>query len=244
MQTAVVTGGAQGLGAVIARALVAEGYRVVIADVNNEAASALVQELGEERCSALSLDVSSDHAVESALDTIQARWGVPYLWVNNAAIMKAQSVLDIDVETFDRVMAVNLRGTFLCSQRFARRLLAADSKGRIVNIGSLAGQNGGAATGAHYAASKGGIHTLTKVFARDLARFGITVNTIAPGPLDLPSVVATIGADKLPALLANLPTGQLGNPYTVARMVVELAREDANGLTGATIDINSGLYLR
>lgn len=244
MQTAVVTGGAQGLGAVIARALVAEGYRVVIADVNNEAASVLVQELGAERCSALSLDVSSEHAVENALDTIETQWGVPYLWVNNAAIMKAQSVLDIDVQTFDRVMAVNLRGTFLCSQRFARRLLAAKNKGRIVNIGSLAGQNGGAATGAHYAASKGGIHTLTKVFARDLARYGITVNTIAPGPLDLPSVVATIGEDKLPGLLANLPTGQLGNPNTVARMVVELAREDANGLTGATIDINSGLYLR
>lgn len=82
------------------------------------------------------------------------------------------------------------------------------------------------------------------MFARDLAPLGITVNAIAPGPLDLPSVAATIGADRLPALKAALPTGKLGRPITVARMVVEMAREDADGLTGSTIDINSGLYLR
>lgn len=200
--------------------------------------------MARKKVAVFGLDVSNENSVEQVLDQVEERFGLPWLLVNNAAVMKAQPVLEIDMPTFERIISVNLCGTFLCSQRFARRLVAAKQSGRIVNIGSLAGQNGGSATGAHYAASKGGIHTLTKVFARDLAPLGITVNAIAPGPLDLPSVAATIGVDRLPALKAALPTGKLGRPITVARMVVEMAREDADGLTGSTIDINSGLYLR
>ncbi|AOW46938.1 3-oxoacyl-ACP reductase [Acetobacter pasteurianus] len=244
MRTALVTGGAQGLGAIIVSSLVQAGYRVAIADINPDVAQHLVKEHGEEKVAVFGLDVSNENSVEQVLDQVEERFGLPWLLVNNAAVMKAQPVLEIDMPTFERIISVNLCGTFLCSQRFARRLVAAKQSGRIVNIGSLAGQNGGSATGAHYAASKGGIHTLTKVFARDLAPLGITVNAIAPGPLDLPSVAATIGADRLPALKAALPTGKLGRPITVARMVVEMAREDADGLTGSTIDINSGLYLR
>ncbi|AOW49062.1 SDR family NAD(P)-dependent oxidoreductase [Acetobacter ascendens] len=244
MRTALVTGGAQGLGAIIVSSLVQAGYRVAIADINPDVAQHLVKEHGEEKVAVFGLDVSNENSVEQVLDQVEERFGLPWLLVNNAAVMKAQPVLEIDMPTFERIISVNLCGTFLCSQRFARRLVAVKQSGRIVNIGSLAGQNGGSATGAHYAASKGGIHTLTKVFARDLAPLGITVNAIAPGPLDLPSVAATIGADRLPALKAALPTGKLGRPITVARMVVEMAREDADGLTGSTIDINSGLYLR
>lgn len=244
MRTALVTGGAQGLGAIIVSSLVQAGYRVAIADINPDVAQHLVKEHGEEKVAVFGLDVSNENSVEQVLDQVEERFGLPWLLVNNAAVMKAQPVLEIDMPTFERIISVNLCGTFLCSQRFARRLVVAKLGGRIVNIGSLAGQNGGSATGAHYAASKGGIHTLTKVFARDLAPLGITVNAIAPGPLDLPSVAATIGADRLPALKAALPTGKLGRPITVARMVVEMAREDADGLTGSTIDINSGLYLR
>lgn len=244
MRTALVTGGAQGLGAIIVSSLVQAGYRVAIADINPDVAQHLVKEHGEEKVAVFGLDVSNENSVEQVLDQVEERFGLPWLLVNNAAVMKAQPVLEIDMPTFERIISVNLCGTFLCSQRFARRLVTAKQSGRIVNIGSLAGQNGGSATGAHYAASKGGIHTLTKVFARDLAPLGITVNAIAPGPLDLPSVAATIGADRLPALKAALPTGKLGRPITVARMVVEMAREDADGLTGSTIDINSGLYLR
>ncbi|GBQ32924.1 oxidoreductase [Gluconacetobacter sacchari DSM 12717] len=238
---ALVTGGARGLGAAIAGALAAAGYRVVLGDRDLPRAQATAARLGGH---AVALDVTSESAIEAALDTVEAAHGLPWLLVNNAAIMKAQKVLDIDIETFDTVMAVNLRGNFLCTQRFARRLRARDQGGRIVNIGSLAGQNGGTATGAHYAASKGAVHTLTKVFARDLAPHGITVNAISPGPLDLPSVAETIGAEAAARVAAGLPTGHLGDPATVARMVVELARPDAGSITGATIDINCGLYLR
>jgi 3-oxoacyl-[acyl-carrier protein] reductase len=242
-RVALVTGGARGLGACIAGHLAAEGYRVVIGDVDPDAAAATARGLGD-RVSALALDVTSEISIEAALDEVERLAGLPWLLVNNAAVMKAQTLLDIDIATFDAVLSVNLRGTFLASQRFARRLRAQDKGGRIVNIGSLAGQNGGTATGAHYAASKGGVHTLTKVFARDLAPFDITVNAVAPGPLDLPSVAETIGADNIPRIVAGLPTGKLGDPLTIARMVAELARPEAAAITGATVDINCGLYMR
>lgn len=240
---ALVTGGGKGLGAAIAGHLVTEGYRVVVGDIDLVAAQATAERLGE-AAFAVQVDVSSVVSVEGMLDVAEQVFGLPWLLVNNAAVMKAEKVLDIEIETFDTVLAVNLRGTFLGCQRFARRLRAKEAGGRIVNIGSLAGENGGTATGAHYAASKGGVHTLTKVFARDLAPHGITVNAVAPGPLDLPSVAETIGAENAARVMANLPTGQAGNPLTVARMVAELARADAGSITGSIIDINSGLYMR
>ncbi|WP_415500125.1 SDR family NAD(P)-dependent oxidoreductase [Acetobacter sp.] len=243
LPVALVTGGANGLGACIAAHLVACGYRVAVADVNAAAAQATAAALGPQAM-AVAMDVTSERAVEAGLDAVEATFGLPWLLVNNAAVMKAEKVLDIGVDTFDAIIAVNLRGTFLGCQRFARRLRAANAGGRIVNMGSLAGENGGTATGAHYAASKGGVHTLTKVFARDLAPHGITVNAIAPGPLDLPSVAATIGAENAARVLSGLPTGQPGSPETVARMVAELARPDAGSITGSIIDINSGLYMR
>ncbi|ATJ90201.1 3-oxoacyl-ACP reductase [Acetobacter senegalensis] len=240
---ALVTGGGKGLGAAIAGHLITEGYRVVVGDIDLVAAQATAERLGE-AAFAVQVDVSNEVSVEGMLDVAEQVLGLPWLLVNNAAVMKAEKVLDIEIETFDTVLAVNLRGTFLGCQRFARRLRAKEAGGRIVNIGSLAGENGGTATGAHYAASKGGVHTLTKVFARDLAPHGITVNAVAPGPLDLPSVAETIGAENAARVMANLPTGQAGNPLTVARMVAELARADAGSITGSIIDINSGLYMR
>ena len=111
-------------------------------------------------------------------------------------------------------------------------------------MASLAGQNGGAATGAHYAAAKGGILTLTKVFARDLAADGVTVNAISPGPLDLESVRDLLPPEKLAAVVANIPTKTLGDADYIARMVSLLALPQATSATGATFDINGGIYLR
>ena len=106
-------------------------------------------------------------------------------------------------------MAINLDGTFLGCQVFGAHF-AERGYGRIVNIASLAGQNGGTATGAHYAAAKGGVATLTKVFARELASAGVTVNAVSPGPLDLPVVYETVAPDKLDSIKANIPVGTLG----------------------------------
>lgn len=242
MSAALVTGGAQGLGAAIVRALHAAGHKVAIGDIDMDAASALAGELGD-GAMALRLDVREQAGFEQALAAMVAAWGSAGILVNNAVMTVARPVLEISPEEFDAVIAVNLRGTFIGSQVFGR-YFRDRNHGRIVNIASLAGQNGGTATGAHYAASKGGIITLTKVFARDLAPFGTTVNAIAPGPLDLPSVRALVPADRLDALVAGIPAGSLGDPAFVAAMVVQLASPAAAFTTGATWDVNGGLFMR
>ena len=111
-------------------------------------------------------------------------------------------------------------------------------------MASLAGQNGGTATGGHYAASKGAILTVTKIFAQELAKQGVTVNAIAPGPHDLPVVRATVPADRLDAVIARIPVGRLGSAAFVADMVALLTSDDAYFVTGACWDVNGGLYVR
>ncbi|CAN7306035.1 SDR family NAD(P)-dependent oxidoreductase [Phenylobacterium sp. LjRoot225] len=243
--SALVTGGAQGLGAAIVRALFAQGCRVAIGDLDVDGAAALAAELDPsgERIFAQPLDVREEAAFAAAYEAMAQRWGEPQTLVNNAVMTVARPVLEIPPDEFDQVMAVNVRGTFVGSQVFGRRFKAA-GYGRIVNIASLAAQNGGSATGAHYAASKGAIITLTKVFARDLAPFGVTVNAIAPGPLDLPSVRRIVPEDRLAAMVGTIPVGQLGDPAYVAELVCLLAAERSGFTTGATWDVNGGLYMR
>jgi 3-oxoacyl-[acyl-carrier protein] reductase len=240
-----VTGGAHGLGAAIAAALHAAGFRVAIGDLDLEAAvaAALTLDTTDETALALHLDVRDPASFDAARDRLLTHWGSVEALVNNAAATAAKPVLDITPDEFDAVFAVNARGTFIGSQIFAREFKAR-GYGRIVNLASLAGQNGGTATGAHYAASKGAVLTLTKVFARDLAAFGITVNAIAPGPLDTPMVHRTIPADRMAQLIAGIPVGSLGDPAFVAAMTARLCARDAGFVTGATWDINGGLFMR
>jgi 3-oxoacyl-[acyl-carrier protein] reductase len=242
---ALVTGGAHGLGADIAGALHRAGFRVGIGDIDRHNAEGVARALDGtgETAIAVELDVRDAGSFTAACQSLLARWGSVEALVNNAAATAAKPVLDITPEEFDAVMAVNVRGTFIGSQVFAREFKAR-GYGRIINISSLAGQNGGTATGAHYAASKGAILTLTRVFARDLAAFGITVNAIAPGPLDTPMVHRTIPADRMAQLIAGIPVGALGDPAFVASMAARLCARDASFVTGATWDINGGLYMR
>ena len=246
MQTAVVTGGARGLGAAIVRALHADGYRVVIADRDvGDEGQALASELdlaGETAVTA-TLDVSNPADFQTVLDKCVDRYGSVEVLVNNAARTMAQPLMDIDPKVFNDIMATNAGGTFAGCQIFGRHFKTR-RYGRIVNMASLAGQNGGTATGAHYAASKGAILTLTKIFARDLAAFGVTCNAISPGPMDSPMVRSIVPPEKMDGFLANIPVGQLGDPAYVARMVVMLAGPDAAFVNGACWDVNGGLFPR
>ncbi|MEC7760627.1 MAG: SDR family oxidoreductase [Pseudomonadota bacterium] len=244
IQTAVITGAAHGFGAEVARRLHADGFRVVVTDIDAEAAEAQVRDLdlAAETAIAATLDVSKPGDFQTVLDKVVDRWGSVEVLVNNAALTQAKPVLDIDPDEFNRIMAINAGGTFAGCQTFGRHMKDRGF-GRIVNMASLAGQNGGTATGAHYAASKGAILTLTKVFARDLAPFGITVNAVSPGPMDTPMVRDIVG-DKIEGFLANVPTGQLGQPAYVAKMVSMLVAADAGFVTGACWDANGGLFMR
>ncbi|MCY1180426.1 3-oxoacyl-[acyl-carrier-protein] reductase FabG [compost metagenome] len=163
--------------------------------------------------------------------------------MNNAGVSKVAPLMEITPEEFDESMAVNLRGTFVASQVFGAHF-AERGFGRIINIASLAGQNGGTATGAHYAAAKGGVATLTKVFARELAGRGVTVNSISPGPLDLPVVRESVAPERLEQILQMIPVGTLGSPEYIADTVLLLASDNAASVTGACWDINGGLFMR
>lgn len=244
-QIALVTGAAQGLGNRIAVRLLEAGYRVVLSDRSLPAAQAAarVMDASGERVMPLALDVARKADFEAALAAVLERWGDLQVLVNNAAVTRATPLMEISPEEFAEVVNINLGGTFAGCQVIGRHM-ADRGYGRIVNMASLAGQNGGTSTGAHYAASKGAIVTLTKVFAKELAGRGVTVNAIAPGPIDSPMVKALVPEERLPGLLGAIPVGRLGDADFIGDMVVQLARPEAYFITGTTQDINGGLFMR
>lgn len=242
---ALVTGAAAGLGLAIATELHTAGYRVLLTDRDGDAAATAAHALDPSGATAAgrALDVLAKADFEAALAACQAGWGLPRVLVNNAALTLTTPVMQISPEEFSRVTDVNLRGCFLGCQVVGAAMAAAGF-GRIVNVASLAGQNGGTASGAHYAASKAGILTLTKIFARALAAQGVTVNAVAPGPLDLPSVHAMVPADKLAQIVQTIPVQRLGDARFIARTVLLLADEAAASVTGAAWDLNGGIFMR
>lgn len=240
-----VTGAARGLGEAVARRFHDAGYKVALGDIAVDAAHALARELSHDGSSAfaIKLDVTSKADFDAARDALLERWGAIDALVNNAGASKVVPVMEITAEQFDEVIGINLRSVLFGCQVFGQ-YFATQGAGRIVNIASLAGQNGGSATGAHYAAAKGGAITLTKVFARDLAAYGVTVNAISPGPLDLPIVHESVPPDRLKNVIAGIPVGRLGSASYVAEVAVMLASADAYFANGACWDINGGLFMR
>jgi 3-oxoacyl-[acyl-carrier protein] reductase len=244
-QIALVTGAGQGLGYAIAECLLSAGYQVVISDRSLEVAQAAARALdsGCERTLAVQLDVGIKADFEMALDTVLGHWGALHVLVNNAAVTKTTPVMQISPEEFDAVVGLNLRSVFVGCQVIGEYMANA-GYGRIINMASLAGQNGGTATGAHYAASKGAIVTLTKIFAKELAASGVTVNAIAPGPIESPAVRAAVPPERLEKLIEGIPVKRLGDAGFLGKLVVQLAGEDAYFTTGATWDVNGGLFMR
>lgn len=242
---AVVTGAAGGMGQEIVRRLHRDGHRVCLADIAVEKAEELARELspdGSTAC-ALRLDVSRREDFVRVLDTLTEQWETPTILVNNAAVTRAADLMTLSEQDFNQVLTTNVDSIFFGCQVFGAAM-AEQGYGRIINMASLAGQNGGTATGGHYAASKGAILTTTKIFARELAGQGVTVNAISPGPHDLPIVHQTVPAEKLDQVIAGIPVRRLGDPVFIAKTVSLLADEDAAFVTGACWDINGGLYVR
>ncbi|MGW3956259.1 SDR family NAD(P)-dependent oxidoreductase [Streptomyces sp. NPDC004752] len=244
-RVALVTGAARGLGARIAARLYDHGYRVALTDLDEQAAAEAAAHLDPEghRTVGLALDVRDKSAFATVRDRLVQHWGGVHVLVNNAGHSKAEALMEISPDSFEAVVSTNLNGTFFGCQVLGS-YFAERGDGRIVNIASLAGQNGGTATGAHYAAAKGGVATLTKVFARELGPHGVTVNAISPGPLDLPVVRETVAAEQLARIESSIPVRRLGRPDFVADMAVLLAAEHADTVTGACWDANGGLYMR
>jgi 3-oxoacyl-[acyl-carrier protein] reductase len=243
---ALVTGAAQGLGFFISQSLMDAGYSVVVSDINIEQAEKSAKSLDPSgvKVIAIALNVMNKQDFIDALATTVNHFGRCDVLVNNAAMTPTTAVMEITPEEFSQVLDINLRGNFLGSQVFGQHFFD-NGYGRIINLSSLAGQMGGAAAGAHYASSKAGIVTLTKIFARQFAGSGVTVNAIAPGPVDVPSIRDKVPADKLEHIINNvIPVKAMSNPQFIGSMVTMLASEGANTVTGATWDINGGIYMR
>jgi 3-oxoacyl-[acyl-carrier protein] reductase len=242
--SALVTGAAQGIGRAIARVLHAAGHAVAVTDVDGERAEAVARELDPEGTTAAAwrLDVRDRAGWVATADAVEQRLGPVAVLVNNAALTFSRPVLEIEESEWDEVLAVNLKGVLHGSQVLAPRMRERRS-GRIVNLASIAGQQGGVVSGAHYAASKAGIIVLTKILAKELAGDGVTVNAVAPAAIEGPQLAA-VAPERREAIRGTIPVGRFGREEEVAELVAFLAGESAGYITGATLDINGGLFMR
>ena len=240
-RVAIVTGAGQGMGRAVAMRLSAEGARVVANDVNEEAAARTakgVQEAGGEAI-AVAGDVTSSGDVANIVDAALDRYGRIDILVNNAGVLRPTKVIDIEEDEWDWVIAVNLKGTYLCS----RAVLPAMRKGgwgRIVNFSSTAGKSTSTVGGAHYTAAKAGVLGFTRHLARETAGYGVTVNAVCPGLIDTEMVRGTIPDEKARAYADSFPIQRMGEPSEVAELVAFLASDRAAYITGASLDINGG----
>ena len=239
-RTAIVTGAVRGIGRGIAEAFAREGADVVIADISldDEAAPVLeaIRQAGGKGLF-VHTDVSSEQHVRTMVETVHSTFGHIDILVNNAGIFTQAMVENLSVEDWDRVLGVNLRGTFLCT-RFVLPYMLNQGWGRIINIASQLGYIGGTEV-AHYSASKGGVIAFTKALAREVATRNILVNAIAPGPI-LTDLLASETEEWKAAKLAELPIGRFGEVREVAPTAVFLASDDATYYVGQTLGPNGG----
>ena len=242
-KTAFITGAAQGLGLAIAQAMHSVGARVVLTDIN-EAVHGAAATLSTDTETVLSrqLDVNDVEAFRKVfLEYASETDGIDIL-VNNAGLTVMKDIWDIQVEEWDQVLGINLRSVFFGCQ-FAGKHMRGRGWGRIINLSSIAGQQASLVAGAHYAASKAGIISVTKNFAQVLAGEGVTVNAIAPAAIHTP-IMDTIPPEKIEALKQKIPVGRVGKPTEIAGVAVYLASAEAGFITGATIDANGGVFMR
>ncbi len=235
---AVVTGAASGIGRAIAARLASAGAQVLIADLDGARAEQAAETLRQSggRAAAIATDVSDPAAVE-AMFAMAEQSGPVTLLVNNAGHVHQSPFEALEIVDFDRMIAVHLRGNFLCARRALPAMLAAND-GVIINIASQLGQIGGFQL-AHYAAAKAGIIGMTKSLAREVSGRGVRVNAVAPGPIDT-ELVQNLSPEWRRAKLAELPLGRFGTPEDVAETVAFLASPAARIYVGQTLGPNSG----
>ncbi|MBI5104969.1 MAG: SDR family oxidoreductase [Solirubrobacterales bacterium] len=242
-RTAVVTGGAMGIGLGIARRLHEAGAAVVVADLDAGAARDAVATLGGgDRAIAFHGDVSDERTVNAMVAAAVDGFGGLDILVNNAGIYPNVPFLDIDSATFRRTIDVNLIGLFLCTQAAARRMVAQGRGGRIINITSIDALHPSMVGLAHYDASKHGVWGFTKNIALELAPHGIWVNALAPGGVTTPGV-GEMPSEIMKAFEATIPMHRMGRPDDIARAVLFLASDLSSYVTGAQLVVDGGRLL-
>ncbi len=240
-EVAVITGGAGGIGVVIARALARAGARVCVADLDGDQAGELADTFGAGHLG-LALDVTDGAAVRAAVGTVTEALGRPSILFNGAGINKVVPTIDLSAEDWDRTIDINLSGSFRCCQAFGTPMVHA-GHGAIVNVASLSGVEFGGGGRVSYAASKGGIQGMTRALAVEWAPHGVRVNAIAPGIVLTPLVqgLADSGSLDLVDLSSRVPLGRVATPEDLAGVTLMLVSEAGAYVVGQTLIVDGGL---
>lgn len=238
-ERAIVTGAGAGIGRAIALRLAAEGAQVLVNDLSLLRAEKTVADItaAEGQAQAVGGDVSDPTDVDLLFKACESRWGACSLLVNNAGMVQQRPFAEMELNDWDRMIAVHLRGCFLTCRRALGPMLEA-GRGSIVNIASQLGQIGGVDL-VHYSAAKAGIIGLTKALAREVSSAGVRVNAVAPGPINT-ELVMSLSEDWRAAKAAELPLGRFGEPRDVADTVAFLASDEARIYVGQVLGPNSG----
>jgi len=256
-QVAIVTGASRGIGSAIARTFVQAGARVAMVARSAEQLERVAAELREIYCAGrpeavtgededrgvftFGADVADKEQVKQVVARTVEVWGRIDILVNNAGILQPATIEQIDLLDWQRMLDINLTGAYLCTREVVP-FMKKSGRGRIINIASISAQTGGVSGGAHYAASKGGMISMTKTLARDLAPYGITANAIAPGVIDSnPERLAQEAREKA---ASTIPLGRLGAPEDVAYAALFLGSRMGAYITGTTLDVNGGALKR
>jgi acetoin reductase-like protein len=250
-KTAIVTGGARGIGAAIVDRYVAEGARVVVADVNFAEARETAARHGDEAF-AIELDVTKTASINAAVESVVARWGGIDILVNNAGIFDMGPVVEVTEASYDKVFAVNVKGLFFTLQAVAKRMIAQGRGGKIINIASQAGRRGEALVSI-YCASKAAVISITQSAGLDLIKHRINVNGIAPGVVDTPmwdhvdSLFAKYErrplGEKKRLVGEAVPFGRMGLPQDYAGAATFLASPDSDYIVSQTLNVDGGNWM-
>lgn len=238
-RVAVVTGAGAGIGRAAAVALARDGAAVAVLDVQMHGAeetATMIRGIGEE-AEVFCCDIGQVEEIRRTFTAVVARWGRLDILVNNAGISFNVPIEELTEAQWDQMLNINLRGTFFCSQ-CAFSQMKKQKWGRIINLGSIAGERGGFYAGAHYSASKAGVIVLAKVFAAQGGPYGITANAVAPG------TVETAMTARLRQKIDDVPLGRMAKAEEIAETIAFLASDRASYISGMTVDINGGQYMR
>jgi len=242
-QVAVITGAARGIGRAIALAFVGEGAKVALVDINSELLERLREEIVHQGGEALSVpcDISKNSDVKEMVNQVLNTFGRIDVLVNNAGIIRRGTIETVTEEDWDRVIAINLKGTFNCCKAVVEPMKR-QGGGKIVNVSSISGKMGDITSAPGYGPSKAGGDALMKTLARQLAPYGIRANSVAPHAIET-EMSAQWSEERRREIIAAIPLGRLGRPEDVAQAVLFLASDAASFITGEILDVNGGALM-